>query len=146
MNFAFWADATAALHFTIIISVIVGLFISFRYKRFRPWETAAVLLIIVFWSLYGNCPLTLIEQHLRTLAGQNVNLSDVPFLSYYSNKVFGVSIASSLIQRTTYFTGGSILTASIEWFRPYLHFHVFSIRRSLRRMVGLRAKPKRRYA
>src|SRR5262245_61179570 len=108
MNFAFWADATAALHFTIIVAVIVGLFVSFRYKRFRPWEAGALLLIILFWSLYGNCPLTLIEQYFRNMAGQNVNLANVPFLSYYSDKIFGISIASSLIQRTTFFTGGSI--------------------------------------
>ena len=65
MNFDFLADATAVGHFLIIVGIFVGLLLSFRYKRFRPWEAGALILVGVFWSYYGNCPLSILEQWLR---------------------------------------------------------------------------------
>lgn len=144
-NYDFLADTTAVVHFLIIVAVIVGLLISFRYRRFRPWEAGALISIVVLWSYYGNCPLTILEQYFRELAGQSPNITDVGFLPYYADKLLGIGLSSRLIQRTTFFTGGAIFTASIEWMSPYFHFHLFSMRRALKRMMGI--KPKRgRYA
>ena len=144
MNYLFWADTTAVIHFLIIVAVIVGLLVSFRYRRFRPWEAGALILIVLLWSYYGNCPLTIVEEKLRILAGAPSGITNVGFLPFYANKLLGISVASSLVQRTTFFTGGAIFTASLEWLAPYLHFHLFSFRRMFRKMLGL--KPKRRYA
>lgn len=146
MDYDLWADATATFHFTIIVAVIVGLLISFRYRRFRPWEAGALILIVIFWSYYGNCPLTILEEKLRTLAGKPSGITDIGFLPYYADKILGIAISSKVVQRTTFFTGGAIFTASIEWLVPYFHFHLFGIRRTLRRLLGIKSKSKRRYA
>lgn len=145
MNYDLFADTTAVIHFSIIVAVIVGLLISFRYKRFRPWEAGALIAIVVLWSYYGNCPLTILEEYFRTLAGNPSGITNVGFLPYYADKIFAISLSSKIIQRTTFFTGGAIFAASIEWLAPYFHFHLFSVRRTLRRMLGIKEK-RRKYA
>ena len=144
MNYAYWADVTASTHFLIIVAVIIGLLICFRYKRFRPLEAGALLAIVVLWSYYGNCPLTILEEKLRTLAGAPSGITNIGFLPYYADKFFAIGLSSRLIQRSTFFTGGAIFTASLEWLAPYFHFHLFSLRKVLKRIFGL--KTKRRYA
>lgn len=140
MNYDIFADTTAVVHFIIIVAVIIGLLISFRYRRFRPWEAGALILIVVLWSYYGNCPLTILEQYFRELAGQSPSLTDIGFLPYYADKFFAIGISSKLIQRTTFFTGGAVFAASIEWLAPYFHFHLFGMRRALRRLMGIKTK------
>lgn len=135
MNYAFWANATALTHITSVVAVLVGLLVCFRYKRFRPWEAGALILVVILWSYYGNCPLTIIEQHLRELAGQETNLTAVGFLPYYVDKLFNLNLPSRLVQRFTFFTGGALFAASIEWLSPYFHFHLFHFRRSFRRTL-----------
>lgn len=145
MNYDFFADTTAVVHFVIIVAVIIGLLISFRYRRFRPWEAGALISIVVLWSYYGNCPLTILEQYWRELAGQSPSLTNVGFIPYYADKLFAIGISSKLIQKTTFFTGGAIFTASIDWLSPYFHFHLFSMRRTLKRLLGIK-QGKRRFA
>lgn len=135
--YSFLADATAITHITIIAAVIIGLLISFRYKRFRPWEAGALLSVIVLWSYYGNCPLTIVEQYFRNLAGEASNLTDVGFLPYYANKLFSISFSSRIVQRTTFFTGGMFFAASIEWLHPYINLHLFHFRRTFRKFRKL---------
>lgn len=144
-KFEFWADTTAFVHFLIIAAVIVGLLVSFRYRRFRPWEAGALLLIVVLWSYYGNCPLTILEEKLRILAGAPSGITEVGFLPFYADKFLGIALTSRVVQRTTFFTGGAIFTASLEWLAPYFHFHLFSVRRSVRRLFGIKT-PRRRHA
>ena|SRR3989344_3184396 len=138
MSYGFLANATAVTHFTAIVAVIVGLLVSFRYKRFRPWEAGILLVVVVLWSYYGNCPLTILEQHFRDLAGQNANLTSIGFLPYYANKLLNFEISSRMVQRTTFFTGGAFFAASLEWLSPYFHFHLFHFRKSLRRSLRKR--------
>jgi hypothetical protein len=133
MNYNFLADATAATHFAIILAVFVGLFISFRYKRFRPWEAGALIIIVVLWSYYGNCPLTIVEEYFRTLAGNPTGITDVGFLPYYANKLLGIELSSRMVQRTTFFTGGMLFAGSLEWLSPILHYELFKMRRIFRR-------------
>lgn len=144
MNFNLLADITAVTHATIIAAVIIGLLISFRYKRFRPLEAGALLLIVVLWSYYGNCPLAILEEHFRILAGSPSGITNVGFLPYYANKLLGISFTSKMVQQTTFFTGGMIFFASIEWLSPYLNLHLFHFRRTFKKLLRLKAK--RRYA
>jgi len=130
MSYAFLANATAITHITIIVAVLAGLLVSFRYKRFRPWEAAAFLSVIVLWSYYGNCPLTIVEQYFRDLAGQNTNLTSVGFLPYYATKLWDLNIPSRIIQRSVFFTGGAFFAASIEWLAPVFHMEIFKFRRN----------------
>ena len=146
MDYDLWADATAVIHLTIIVLVIGGLLISFRYRRFRPWEAGALILIVVLWSYYGNCPLTILEEYFRELAGTPSGITNVGFLPYYAEKIFAISLSSKIIQRTTFFTGGAIFAASIEWLAPYFHFHLFSFRRTMRKILGIKERRKRKYA
>lgn len=145
MNYDLYADITALVHAISLIAVVFGLLLCFRYKRFRPFEAGALILIVVFWSYYGNCPLTILEQYWRELAGQSPILTSVGFIPYYANKIFALDISSRVVQRTTFFTGGAIFTASIEWLAPYFHFHLFSIRRVFGKLLGLKQR-KRRFA
>ncbi len=145
MHYDLFADTTAIVHFTIIVAVIIGLLVSFRYRRFRPWEAGALVLIVVLWSYYGNCPLTILEQYWREMAGEAPNLTDVGFLPYYANRILGIGLSSRVVQRSTFFTGGAIFTASLDWLSPYLHFHLFGFRRFVKNLLGIKQK-KRRYA
>ncbi len=137
------ANATAITHFSAIILVVVGLLVCFRFKRFRPWEAGILVVVVVLWSYYGNCPLTILEQYFRDLAGQNTNLTSVGFLPYYANKLLNISLSSKIVQQSTFFTGGAIFTASIEWLSPYMHFHLFHFRKTLRKLFS--ANKRRRY-
>lgn len=145
MKYDLWADTTAVVHFLIIVAVIIGLLVSFRYRRFRPFEAGSLIIIVVLWSYYGNCPLTILEQWLREQAGQAPSLTSTGFLPYYADKIFGIGLSSRIIQRSTFFTGGAIFTASIEWLSPYLHFHLFGFRRAFRNILGIKQK-RRKYA
>ena len=138
MSYGFLANATAVTHFTAIVAVIVGLLISFRYKRFRPWEAGILLVVVVLWSYYGNCPLTILEEKFRTLAGSPSGITNIGFLPFYANKLMNVSLTSQTVQRFTFFTGGTIFAASLEWLSPYFHFHLFHFRKSLRRLLRKR--------
>lgn len=133
MNYDLFADTTAVIHFTTIVAVIIGLLISFRYKRFRPWEAGALISVVILWSYYGNCPLTIFEQYLREMAGQQANLTSVGFLPYYAKKLLDIEFSSRLVQRFTFFSGGALFAASIEWLQPFMHMEIFKARRFLRR-------------
>ena len=135
MNYNLLANTTAVTHISTIILVVVGLLVCFRFKRFRPLEAGILLVVVVLWSYYGNCPLTIVEQYFRDLAGQNANLTSVGFLPYYANKLLNIGLSSRIVQRTTFFTGGMLFAASIEWLSPYFHFHLFHIRKSLKKSL-----------
>ena len=135
VNYLTLANTIAVVHFITIIAVIVGLLACFRYKRFRPLEAGVLILVVVLWSYYGNCPLTILEEKLRMLAGKPSGITEVGFLPYYANKLFGISLSSRLVQRTTFFTGGAIFTASLEWLAPYMHMEIFKLRKTLRKLV-----------
>jgi len=135
MNYGVLANLTAITHASSIVLVVVGLLACYRYKRFRPWEAGVLIGVVVLWSYYGNCPLTIVEQYFRDAAGQDTNLTSVGFLPYYADKLLNISLSSRLVQKSTFFTGGAIFASSIEWLSPYMHFHLFHFRRSLRRSL-----------
>ena len=133
MNYNFLANATAVTHFLTIVAVIVGLLISFRYKRFRPWEAGILISVVILWSYYGNCPLTILEEKFRILAGKPSGITNVGFLPFYASKLLNVNISSYMVQRTTFFTGGALFAASIEWLAPVFHMEIFKFRKFWRR-------------
>jgi len=142
MSYEFIANLVASTHFTIIVLVILGLLISFRYKRFRPWEAGALLLIVVLWSYYGNCPLTIVEEHFRILAGKPSGITNIGFLPYYADKILNISLESRTVQRTTFFVGGVIFAGSFEWLAPFLHMELVRFRVASRKLF--RGKGKKR--
>jgi len=144
MSYGPIANAVAGTHFIIIVLVILGLLLSFRYKRFRPWEALILVSVVVLWSYYGNCPLTILEQHFRELAGQQANLTNVGFLPYYLDKIFNYNLSSRLVQRITFFTGGALFAASLEWFAPFFHVEIFKLRKILKKSRSRRYLTKAR--
>lgn len=139
-KYALYADATAIAHATIIVGVLIGLLVAFRYKRFRPWEAGILLAVVLLWSYYGNCPLTIVEQHYRDLAHEHTNLTQVGFLPYYADKLLSYDISSRTVQRSTFFVGGVFFASSIEWFAPFIHVELFRLRRFLSRHKRRRAR------
>ena len=134
MNYALLADATAIVHITILIAVVIGLLACFRYKRFRPWEAGVVITIVLLWSYFGNCPLAILEQHFRDLAGQNVNINEIGFTTYYASKLLGIDVPSRSIQRITFFTAGVLFAGSIQALSPIMHLELFRARMFLKRL------------
>ena len=135
MDYALLADITAYTHIFILVAVVIGLLLSFRYKRLRPWEAGIVIVIVVLWSYFGNCPLAILEQYLRDLAGQKVNINALGFTSYYANKLFGLEIPSRVVQRYTFFTAGVLFSGSFKTFAPIMHFELFKIRKTLKKLI-----------
>ena len=135
MNYALWANATAVIHVFFTFAVIIGLLISFRYKRFRPWEAGLLLSVFVLWSYYGNCPFTILEQYLREKAGQQVNLTSIGFTTYYLEKLFDLNVSSKIVQNSTFFSGAVFFGASIEWFKPFFHHEIFKFRKTVRKSL-----------
>jgi hypothetical protein len=133
MNYGFLANATAVTHITLIVVVLAGLLISFRYKRFRPWEAGVLIAVVILWSYYGNCPLTILEEKFRILAGKPSGITNVGFLPYYANKLLGISFSSRIVQQTTFFTGGAVFASSIEWLSPFMHYELFRARKFFKR-------------
>jgi hypothetical protein len=129
------ANTTAVTHISIVFAVLVGLLFCYRHKRFRPWEAGTLLLVIVLWSYYGNCPLTILEQHFRDLAGQHTNLTAVGFLPYYANKLLNIGLSSRIVQRSTFFTGGVFFLASIEWISPYVNIELFKTKKTIKKLL-----------
>ncbi len=135
MNYAFWADVTAVTHVAVIVAVVVGLLVSFRYKRFRPWEALLLISIGLLWTYYGNCPLAILEQYLREQAGQSTNITSLGFTTYYFQKLLGMDVPSKIVQQSTFFSGAMFFGASIEWFAPFFHREVFVVKRGVRRTL-----------
>lgn len=135
MDYLLLADITAVVHFLILLAVVIGLLVSFRYKRFRPWEAGSLLLIVVLWSYYGNCPLTILEEHYRILGGQPSGITNIGFLPFYADKIFGLTIPSRIVQRGTFFIGGVTFAGSIEWLAPLMHMEVFKLRKAFKKLL-----------
>ncbi|OGM96346.1 MAG: hypothetical protein A3B86_04380 [Candidatus Yanofskybacteria bacterium RIFCSPHIGHO2_02_FULL_38_22b] len=114
------ADALTAIHTILILSVFIGIFLSIRIKRFRPIEALVLLVAIVIWSLYEECPLTSAEVYLRNLSGQVTSLGEVGFIAYYLSIWFNLSIYPTTITFLTYVIAFIFLLLSIAWELPYL--------------------------
>lgn len=143
MDYNLLADTTAAVHFATIVAVLAGLLISFRYKRFRPWEAGALLAVVVLWSYYGNCPLTIAEEYFRTLGGNPSGITNVGFLPYYANKLLDIEFSSRIVQNTTFFTGGLFFAASIDWLAPFFHMEIFKLRKLFKKPARHKRRPRK---
>ena len=135
-NYNFLANATAVTHITIVFLVLIGILVSIRYKRFRPWESLILVAVVILWSVYGNCPLTIVEENFRILAGNPTYITSVGFLPFYAHKLLNISLNSSTVVRSTYFTGGIFTLASVEWLSPYINMELFK----LRKLLGFKQK------
>ena len=115
-----FANIIMVLHTTLIISVFVGLTLSFKYKKLRPFEAIFLLSAIVIWSIYGGCPLTMLENYLRNLSGDNILLTEVGFIPYYINTWFSYNMSGETVKYTTYLIATIFLVLSLDWEWPLI--------------------------
>ena len=131
MPYKFLADAVMIIHATLIFLVLAGILISIRYKRFRPMESIALLSAVLVWSLYGGCPATYLENHLRILAGQPLPLAEIGFIPFYFDKWFNLSVTDFQLTIATYITALIFFLISVEWVSPYINIEIFKLRKAL---------------
>ena len=121
MSHLFIANILTAVHTTLILAVFIGIFLSIRIKRFRPFEALVLLIAVVIWSLYGACPLTTAEAFFRNQSGQDPSsLNQLGFIAHYLYSWFNLTISPTTISYTTYGIAALFLFLSIEWELPLL--------------------------
>lgn len=89
-HYGHMADIVAAIHFLYImfvvigqIVIIMGLFFNLAFVKsviFRSTHLVAILIVAIQRIAGVRCPLTILENHLNTLAGRTVN-PDITFLA-----------------------------------------------------------------
>lgn len=65
-----WADAVVAVHLAAIFCMLIGGLLSLRWPRLLPWHAVLTGGILAVNLAGADCPLTVLELHLRTAAGQ----------------------------------------------------------------------------
>lgn len=123
-----FANIITVIHSFLIIFVLAGILLSIRYKRFRLIESCILLLTILIWSLYGGCPLTYLENHLRIAAGAEIPLTKEGFIPYYVNSWFGIPISNDQLIIITYITASVFVLISIDWLSGYINIRMPRIR------------------
>ncbi len=113
------ANAVTVIHAVLIISVFVGIGLGITIKRFRPVEAFILLFTVIVWSLYGGCPLTYLENYLRLRASHPIPLVQTGFISYYSNRWFGLNFSDRNISIATYTVVAFFLILTMDWEFPY---------------------------
>jgi len=131
MSYENFANLVMVLHVILILSVLIGILVSVRYKRFRPFEATFLLLAVIIWSLYGGCPLTYIENSLRISAGHPLPISEIGFIPFYMDRWFNLPITNYQLKVATYITAIIFLFTSIEWASPYINPEIIKLRKSL---------------
>ncbi|MBI3345523.1 MAG: DUF2784 domain-containing protein [Gammaproteobacteria bacterium] len=93
--YAWLADATVTLHASFVlfvmggeIGILIGWLRNWRWARnppFRISHLAAILFVILEAWLGVNCPLTVLENRLREMAGQAGY--ELSFIGYWLNRI-----------------------------------------------------------
>jgi len=68
--YAALADLVVVAHFGYLAVMVFGALAAARWPRLLPWHLGAVAWAIGAVTLRYDCPLTALEDHLRTWAGQ----------------------------------------------------------------------------
>lgn len=134
MNYEALANIIMTIHTVLILSVLIGILVSVRYKRFRPIESIILLSAILIWSVYGGCPLTYLEDSLRVSANNPLPIIEIGFIPYYFNEWFGLPITNHQLTIITYITAFIFFITSIEWLSPYVNFEILKIRKLLKKI------------
>ena len=79
------ADITALAHFTFIVFVIFGAVLGIRSRAWKVLHLASMSYGVLIEIFYWYCPLTYLEQHLRTKSGRG-SYQDT-FIGHYLNRI-----------------------------------------------------------
>lgn len=115
------ADAVVVFHFLFIAFVVAGGLLVLRW----PW-VAWVHLPAAFWGMFIEftgwiCPLTPLENHLRSLGGGSTYRGD--FIEQY---LVPVIYPSSLTTFMQYILGGLVIAINLIIYGFILYKHFFS--------------------
>ncbi len=84
------ADATAVVHLVFILFVIFGAILGHRNRTWRVLHLASMAYGVSIEVFYWYCPLTYLEQYLRTKAGKG-SYSEA-FIEHYLNKLIYLDV------------------------------------------------------
>jgi hypothetical protein len=79
------ADLTALVHLSFITFVIFGALLGYRSRWWRIVHILTMAYGLLVEVFYWYCPLTYLEQYLRTRAGRGGYTE--PFIAHYLNKI-----------------------------------------------------------
>lgn len=71
-SLSFAADAVVALHLVFVAFLLGGGFLAWRWPAVVPVHLLAIVVSTVIYLRGYDCPLTNLEKHLRTRAGDTV--------------------------------------------------------------------------
>ena len=129
MSYKLLADIVTIFHTFLIIFILAGILFSLKFRWFRPVESFLLLTAIVIWSIFSGCPLTLLENYLRSYTNNPIPLTSIGFIPYYLYHWFGFHFSDLQITMATYFIALLFFFIDIEWFLPsakkYLVKHKF---------------------
>jgi hypothetical protein len=84
------ADLTATIHLLFILFVIFGAILGRRSLRWRLGHLACMAYGVLIEIFYWYCPLTYIEQFLRSKSGRG--MYQEPFIEHYLNKMIYLDV------------------------------------------------------
>ncbi len=111
----FFANVILMIHFSFIIFVVFGGLLIF-YKKWMSWLHIPAVLWAALIEFSGRiCPLPPLENHLRTLSGQNGY--DYGFIHHYLLKII---YPDGLTRQAQIFLGFGVLIFNLFVYAVYL--------------------------
>lgn len=90
MWYSLAANLTALIHAAFLGFVVFGTVLGRRHRWWRYAHIASMTYGVLIEVFYWYCPLTVVEQHLRRLAGGPSY--DEPFIAHYLNRFIYVDL------------------------------------------------------
>jgi hypothetical protein len=111
--------ALIALHLLIIVFLVVGSVLSIRIKKLRPIMALSFIALIIIWTAYGYCPITVWEAHLLAKSGQMTNLQNLGFIRFYLKAWLNINVPAAGLNYASYAIAAILLLLTLDWARPW---------------------------
>ena len=92
------ADFILLIHTLQIIFVLAAVVLSVWEWPLRPFIAALAIGTFLMWRYLGGCPLTFLEQELRYLRGEKINLKKDGCIAFYLKRWFGLNFSGRQIE------------------------------------------------
>ena len=102
------ADIILLIHSLQIIFLLAAAVLSIWERPLRPFIAALAVGTFLMWRCLGGCPLTFLEQELRDLRGEKVNLKKEGCIAFYLNKWLGLNFSARQIEIFTWVIMGML--------------------------------------
>ena len=115
MGYEIAADLTATLHFTFIGFVVFGVLFGRRSRLWMALHLAAMAYGVMIEVFYWYCPLTILEQYLRSKAGRG-QYQDA-FIAHYLNRVIYLDAPQWTLVLAAALVFAANLAIYLYWYR-----------------------------